>query len=175
MIPTTSIGIPSSVILLPITLRSPPNRCCHNPYESTATLLWPGWFSSSLKVRPRIGRTPSTLNRLALTSAPSRRTGSPWPVRITRERAIAAASASVLLNFFTSVKFGPDIVARCPPKKWYRPTSRFGSAYGSGFSSTPCTTLKIALFAPIPRASVSTATIVNPGLLSSRRIVYLTS
>jgi hypothetical protein len=50
------------------------------------------------------------------------------------------------------------------------PTSRSGSAYGNGLRSTPLTTLKMALFAPIPSASVSTATMVNPGLLTSRRI-----
>ena len=36
--------------------------------------------------------------------------------------------------------------------------SRSGSGYGSGFSSTPLTTLKIALFAPIPSASVRIVT-----------------
>ena len=34
--------------------------------------------------------------------------------------------------------------------------------YGSGRSSTPFTTLKIAVFAPMPSASVSTATTVKP-------------
>ena len=47
-------------------------------------------------------------------------------------------------------------------------TRRSGSAYGRGFNSTPLTTLKMALLAPIPRASVSTATSVNAGLLKSR-------
>ena len=37
-------------------------------------------------------------------------------------------------------------------------TSRSGSPSGSGESSTVFTTLKIAVFAPMPRASVSTAT-----------------
>ena len=35
---------------------------------------------------------------------------------------------------------------------------REGSGYGSGFRMTPLTTLKIAVFAPIPSASVSTVT-----------------
>ena len=37
-----------------------------------------------------------------------------------------------------------------------------GLGYGSGFSSTALTTLKIAVFAPIPSASVTTATAVKP-------------
>ena len=48
-------------------------------------------------------------------------------------------------------------------------TSRSGSGYGSGCSSTPLTTLKIAVVAPTPSASVSTATIVKPGDLISWR------
>jgi hypothetical protein len=47
--------------------------------------------------------------------------------------------------------------------------SREGSRSGSGFSSTPCTTLKIAVDAPMPSASVSTATAVNPGVRASMR------
>ena len=37
-------------------------------------------------------------------------------------------------------------------------TSASGSGYGSGRSSTPLTTLKMALVAPMPSASVRTAT-----------------
>ena len=43
------------------------------------------------------------------------------------------------------------------------------SLYGYGRSSTAFTTLKIAVFAPIPNASVSAATAVKPGLLRSVR------
>ncbi len=44
-----------------------------------------------------------------------------------------------------------------------------GSRYGRGRSSTAFTMLNIALFAPIPKASVSTATTVNPGLFFNLR------
>ena len=37
-------------------------------------------------------------------------------------------------------------------------TSREAFGYGSGFRTTPLTTLKIAVFAPIPSASVKTVT-----------------
>ena len=43
-------------------------------------------------------------------------------------------------------------------------TRRSGSGYGSRDSSTPSTRLKTAVLAPLPRASVRTATAVNPGL-----------
>ena len=46
-------------------------------------------------------------------------------------------------------------------------TSRPGSLNGGGRSSTALTTLKIAAFAPMPSASVSTATAVNPGFFSN--------
>jgi hypothetical protein len=37
------------------------------------------------------------------------------------------------------------------------------------------TTLKMAVVAPMPRASVRTATVVNPGVLRKDRMAYLMS
>ena len=48
-------------------------------------------------------------------------------------------------------------------------TRRPESGKGSGFRSMALTTLKIIVFAPIPRASVTTATAVNPGFLINSR------
>ena len=48
-------------------------------------------------------------------------------------------------------------------------TIRFASGKGSGRSSTASTREKIAVFAPIPSASIATATAVKPGLLASIR------
>jgi hypothetical protein len=48
-------------------------------------------------------------------------------------------------------------------------TRRSASGYGSGRSRTAFTTLKIALLAPMPTASVATATSVKPGAWRSRR------
>src|SRR5215467_13583054 len=42
-------------------------------------------------------------------------------------------------------------------------TSWSGREYGKGLSSTPSTALKIAVFAPIPMASVRIAAIAKPG------------
>ena len=49
-------------------------------------------------------------------------------------------------------------------------TSRWGSGYGSGLRTAPRTTLKMAVFAPMPRASVTTASSVNPGARRRPRI-----
>jgi hypothetical protein len=48
-------------------------------------------------------------------------------------------------------------------------TMRSGSGYGSGFSKTAFTTVKMAVLAPMPSASVRTATAVKPGFLRSVR------
>src|SRR5437016_7101525 len=52
---------------------------------------------------------------------------------------------------------------------------RSDSRYGSALSNTALTTLKIAVFAPMPRASVSTATAVKPGFFSNWRTANLRS
>src|SRR5216117_589624 len=54
-------------------------------------------------------------------------------------------------------------------------TTRSGSGYGSGLSRTPWMMLNIAVFAPMPSASVSTATAVKPGFFSSWRKANLKS
>src|SRR5262245_16809058 len=48
-------------------------------------------------------------------------------------------------------------------------TSRGSLRYGSGLSNTALTTLKIAVFAPMPRASVRTAVAVKPGFFINIR------
>ena len=48
-------------------------------------------------------------------------------------------------------------------------TRRDGSRYGSGRSRTAFTTEKMAVFAPMPSASVIAATAVKPGLFASIR------
>src|SRR5881392_1092057 len=54
-------------------------------------------------------------------------------------------------------------------------TSCPDAGYGSGRSSTAFTTLKMAVFAPMPSARVSTATAVKPGFFSSWRKANLRS
>src|ERR1700677_3063385 len=49
-------------------------------------------------------------------------------------------------------------------------TSRSGSGYGNGSSNTLSTTEKIAAVEPIPRARVTDAAMVKPGLRRSVRV-----
>src|ERR1700741_5062385 len=53
--------------------------------------------------------------------------------------------------------------------------SSSASAYGNGFRSSRFTTPKIAVFAPMPSASVSTVTHVNQRFFSSSRQAFLRS
>src|SRR6266581_5931344 len=56
-----------------------------------------------------------------------------------------------------------------------RKTRRSGSSYGKGRSNTALTTLKMAVFAPIPSASASTTINVIPGFFNNIRAPYRTS
>jgi hypothetical protein len=72
--------------------------------------------------------------------------------------------------FFQSKKFPGDVRTRpCPGAVCQSASKRSGSRYGSGLSKTAFTTLNIAVFAPIPSASVSTAIAVTPGRFNSIR------
>src|SRR4051812_31866611 len=54
-------------------------------------------------------------------------------------------------------------------------TSRSGSGYASGRSNVALTMLNMVVFAPMPRASVATATAMKPGLRLHIRTAYRTS
>ena len=56
-----------------------------------------------------------------------------------------------------------------PGERSQSTASRSGSGYGSGFSSSALTTLKIAVLAPMPIASEATMTSVSAQLLRSVR------
>jgi hypothetical protein len=63
---------------------------------------------------------------------------------------------------FSSFMFSPAAVC-------HTPTRRLGSAKGSGFNRMPSMTLKIAVFAPMPMASVISVMAVNIGARINRR------
>jgi len=63
---------------------------------------------------------------------------------------------------FTTLRFDVPLLS-------HTTTRRDGSLYGSGVSSTPFTTEKIAVLAPMPSASVSTTMSVKPGLFARVR------
>src|SRR5262245_2313672 len=66
-----------------------------------------------------------------------------------------------------AIRFGPE--------SQLKSTSSCGALTGSVFSTTASSKLKMAVLAPIPSASVSTATVVNPGFLSNWRSANLRS
>ncbi len=59
-----------------------------------------------------------------------------------------------------------------PGAVYHTPNSCSGCGYGSGFSSTPSMTLKIAALAPIPSARVITAMALNTGARPRRRSTW---
>src|ERR1019366_3821892 len=76
---------------------------------------------------------------------------------------------------FQSRKFGADGPSRLMPS--FRSVSqiiarRSAPGYGNGRSTTELTTLKIAVFAPMPSARTSKATMVKPGALRNVRKEY---
>ena len=59
-----------TVIVLLMMLGSPPKRRCHKLCVMIATASLPGWFSSSVKLRPMIGLRPVTSMKFAVTRKP---------------------------------------------------------------------------------------------------------
>src|SRR5437867_13052123 len=87
-------------------------------------------------------------------------------------------ASKLLLCSFQSVKTPPDtaVFPRPSPVSSSKTITTWpGCSYGSGLSKTPLITLKMAVLAPMPSASVSTATAVKPGFFSSWRKANLRS
>ena len=112
-------------------------------------------------------------NRLAVTCCDGIRSASAVPVMVISALRTAPTASNEWLWSRQSRKFRYDTVSlgncgQCSANS----TSLCGSRYGSGRSSTAFTMLNIALFAPIPNASVSTATHANPLSFLSLRNAY---
>src|SRR5262249_52104694 len=89
-----------------------------------------------------------------------------------------AAAAKTCRLSRTNVKSGADATIFFKFSFSYRTrtaTNRSGCGMPAGCNSNALTALKIAVFAPIPSASVRTATIVNPGFFASTRSPYFAS
>src|SRR4029453_6317451 len=131
----------------------------------------PGRSSSVRKSRPSTGDTPNNDKKPEDTNLPCKGLGFPAPLKLkfSFERT-ADADANTLRSSRQSTKFGYETA----PPAAYSPTitSCSGAWYGNGRNRTALTMLKIAVFAPIPKLSVSTAISVNPGYLRSIRPLY---
>ena len=126
------------------------------------------------------GATPSIGKKPADTPKPSIRVASPSIVIVARANenaarlAIARDRSETATRSATSIaayrRFGPLPFPISAPGTFSQTrTRRAESLYGSGLIRTLCTTLKIAVLAPTPSASVSTTTIVKPGARRSVR------
>ena len=164
MIPTTVAGASSRSSVRPTMRGSEPNRRRQRASLRSTAAGPPGRSSSAVKPRPMAGTTPSTAGASAVMYPVRSRSGAPLPVRLTDPSAKAATRANDRVRSRSSQYSGtlssacgswvrcPQIIAR-----------RSGRSYGSARRSTPFTTLKMAVLAPMPRASVINATAVNPG------------
>ena len=152
----------------------PANVCCHISQDRIVTRCAPGTESASVNHRPMRGPTPSVGRKPGVRTPTVGRIGG-----VVSTLNSAARYAPRLLNdwlFFSSSRTsGMDIQNWSKPRLGnvvvtYSSCSAFG--YGSGRRSTPLTTLKIAVLAPMPSASVRTVSAANPGWRLRPRRAY---
>ncbi len=168
--PATTYGFASSMMDRPTMSLLPPKRDFHNWWLRITTRV-PGLSSVAAKVRPNIGVARKTSNRFAVAMPASRWRGSPSPVSVNELLSYAATDSKAWVCDRKSEKSG-KLSGRSSPVRRSRPrsaTSRWLSGKGSGWRITALTTLKIAVFAPMPSARVRTTIAVKPGLLPSTR------
>ena len=136
----------------------------------TTTLSRPGSCSSTVKLLPRTGYTPSTSNNAADARNPMTFLGSSPPVRVWLQWVQAARWSKLLDCSSQSRKFIAEAKSDLPRVSRSKSTIRRpGSSNGNGLSTVPLMTLNTALDAPMPRARDRMATVANPGLLISMR------
>ena len=122
--------------------------------------------------RPLTGSTSSTVNMLGETYAPTRRSASPMPESVGPQPRVAAMPLNNVLWSRQSSKLrGATVFVREPERRLvsHNIVSSSGRSSESGRSTTPFTTLKMAVLAPMPSARVSMTTAVNPGVLINVR------
>src|SRR6266516_7553109 len=169
---------PLSVIGFPMSWGSPPNRFCQNERLNSTTSLRPAASSSGRKRRPSSGRTRRMGKNVAETRKASTRSGLSRLVRLKSLEPIAARFSNTWFCACQSTKVPGATLKVGKPNFTLlscNRTNRSGSGKESGRNKTPFTTLKMAVFAPMPSASVSTATAVKPGFLSNWRKANLRS
>ncbi|CAM4242417.1 hypothetical protein COEX109129_14910 [Corallococcus exiguus] len=171
--PTTVHGTgPPRFTARPSTSGLPPKRRCQSACDSTVTWGAPGASSPARSARPNCTRGPSTWKKSAVTSPACTFMGeasSRSAPSVTIAGATPASPSKARVCSRRSIRSGGDVgPGPCWPTLNSR-TSRASSRRGNGRSSTACTTLKMATLAPMPSASVATATTVKVGLRRSRR------
>src|SRR5580704_18976538 len=152
----------------------------------TATGGAPSLSSASVRSRPIQGCTPKVLKKFPETYSPFRVSACACdPALRTPSGALPACSAARSVNsgvwsrktlyasHENNEKF-PSFPWMYPPQLQQRTLSPMrqsssGFVTGSDFNITWCTSVKIAVVAPIPNASVITAVAVNPGAFRNCR------
>ncbi len=169
---------PSIRTLRPNTCWLPPNCCCHNEWEMITECGPDALSSSATNHRPSKGGTPSRGNaadesRHAWTSLDD-----PSLLRATKNWGRCAAKPrKEWLEADQSFRFSSDVPANLcwPTCAILTSTKLVGCGYGSGARYIPYKKLKIAVFAPIPKVRLSTATAAKPGRLEILLMEYLKS
>ena len=134
--------------------------------------------SPSPNSRPWAACTPRARKRCSSTPAERTRSGRSPAVRLTSPVVYAPTAANDWLISRNSMYSGGETQnsVKPSPGNWVvRYISCSGAGYPSGRRITLLTMEKIAVLAPMPSASVSTATAVNPGARRSSRHEYRTS
>src|SRR5687767_15420449 len=133
-----------------------------------------GRSSSAVNARPRIGPAPTASKKSADTRAPRSSSGSPAPVNCQDHERKAARRSNDWASAFRPRKFAAEFgsVSEVWANFGKKPqiiTTRSGSVNGKARNNVAFTTLKIAVFAPIPSANVNTATTEKPGRFNNAR------
>ena len=131
-----------------------------------------------MKSLPNSGRMPRSGKNPEVASIACRRSAWPCPVKVKLAgfRAAVEWKRSVLLLKSRNCRTETVVRGRFNVGNWScRTTTRFGSWIGSGRTRTALTTLKMAAFAPMPTARVSSTVVVKAGLFLSTRNAYRTS
>jgi hypothetical protein len=129
----------------------------------------PGRSSAAVKVRPRAAGTPSTSNMRPLAKSPS--TGSAAPPRARSKRVLAYAKAPSCSAGRSRTASQIGLVHHAPNRVSSPAIRTRRSACGTGRArSTSASAMEnIAVFAPMPSASESTATAVTSGAARKAR------
>ena len=159
------------MIFWPTISCDPPKRAIQNEWLISATCLPPGWSSFATKARPNSGRTPRTSKKFQVLRAAGISSASPRPLKLKLSFVTAAMLENERLCSWMVVNRRYDISVNSE-RATATNASRLGSAKGKGRSSNALATVKIAVFAPMPSASVKTATEVKPGLFANMRRAY---
>ena len=174
----TSYGLPLKVTVRPTMSGAAPKARRQKASVSRTTRSRPSFSSSSRKFRPIAGGRPSASRKPGDTASVRMRSGSPVPVRFVAPSLNAAIAANDVASRRQSKKSAGDTAPYMRPSRGRCSASdmiRSASAYGRGRQRTASTTLKIAVLAPMPRASAATATSVNDGWRRSMRRLNATS